>query len=429
MCGGKTIHSLAPISLTTRHLETQHGICIGYSWRRSEYVIVKNAWFNRVSMNKRYLKHSVKEYIKVINGCRETLAEKIDSAESNASNLTRYVVLKREFESLFMRHLETGTVPPLCANKECKLIKKGCLDKVCLTMLGILKVSEQIWFCLNCNKRVYSNSNSLKGVESGNLCVSEGFMQFLVESFMQTVTVREMELNLNRFFRNHLTDTVLMKLKEEEVETARRMHALFAELSDDEFKRILTDILPQKSALCNFILKYYDFAIKPQVEEAIDKALFEGVKIEGEKMVISINSDGTFKSARNLVVQGKKFHSVLMTNCNQKGYNVHVPVYAPSENGQALIECLKILYEKCILYTQKRKIPIRTVLIVICLDDFKTHKNLPSRVKPFFDLINQKLKALISVSLIVRECILHVFKRWKKIPVHPDRALLLECVK
>ena len=96
-------------------------------------------------------------------------------------------------------------------------------------------------------------------------------------------------------------------------------------------------------------------------------------------MLILTGIDGTFKQAKNLTVGGAKFPGVYMTLTNQKGKIIHVPIFVASESGKSMIGALVKIYIKCLEHGAKFN--VKKYKLVICLDDFKTHKHLPQRMK------------------------------------------------
>ena len=62
------------------------------------------------------------------------------------------------------------------------------------------------------------------------------------------------------------------------------------------------------------MLRAYSSILKDKAQQNLDEALFDGLQIIDDFMLILTGIDGTFKQAKNLTADGVKLPGVFMTN-------------------------------------------------------------------------------------------------------------------
>lgn len=413
------------LSTATRHIHNAHSYSLDINLSP-----VRTPWHKAVPFNSgRNRRSNVKH-----------LADLKANKDTNPSKLSKLSTNNKCVKSIF-RELLGGVEKvkqPLpkclkCDDSE-SVVKNGTANSGFLFgTTGILKLRKQAYICLNddhggLSKDLSLYTGSVTSVISGDNVFTKGIESYLMESYLDRMCYSDLKHDLAKFYRAQIIDklsTECTRLKDEDLS---HLLKIIQDTTDSEFRSAFKSLIPKNKSMRNFVLRCHATYWAPQIKQSYDEALEEGIEVEGDLGILLMQMDGTFKQATGLTLEDAVYKGVLLTCLNQNGEVITQLNFVPVENGGCMITTTANIYGR-VLHLKKLH-GIKKFIIIICIDNTTTHKHLPAKILPKLQEIQKRVKLSLDVELSIqlRECGWHVTKRWREIPSHSDRALLMKII-
>ena len=277
-------------------------------------------------------------------------------------------------------------------------------------------------------------------IKNRRLILTKGMEQLLKESFLARTCLADVQYEVARLFRARFVDELSLLIRAHSHRPyIERLQGIISATVPLEFAQAFKAFLPQRTTLRHLIYGFLATYWAAEIRETLDRALWDGIDIEGTVLTILLGIDGHFKSMTAARLNGASVTGVTLTFLNQRPACILEPVMVPVENGEMMVECLQPIFQKLMAFGLQHG--ITEYRLVLTIDDVAKHKNLPVQLTDSMHQMEDSMKISLvpdtesltsrtKKSSELRKCGMHRTKRWRPIcSFHPDHALCLKILE